>query len=127
MTGLKIAAAVVVLAWLAWLSWKVARLAVAFRWLRRDTSVLLSGHDKLRRQLGWGDDLDVTQLAGNPRALTQRFDPAVLELHRKRSSTNLRLDRASPKPPALPDAEPPSLPEPEPPTLDPPTLPAGDD
>jgi hypothetical protein len=122
MKALAIIAAVTAFAWLAWLTLKVVRLAVAFRWLRRDTSVLLSGHDKLRRQLGWGDDLDVTQLPGNPRALTQRFDPDVLELYRKRSSTNLRLDRASAQPPSLPEAVPPSLPEAEPPSL-----PAGDD
>lgn len=64
--------AVLLLAWLAWLTWKVVQRDRAVYWLRRDVHCMA-------RQLGWGDDLEQTQvLGGDRRAMTERIDPEVV-------------------------------------------------
>lgn len=67
----RVAAAAVLLAWLAWLTWRVARRDRAVYWLRRDVQ-------SLARQAGWGDNQDVTQARGDPKAMTERIDPEAI-------------------------------------------------
>lgn len=103
---LALIAAVVFLAWLAWLTWRVRRLGVGVRWLRRDANGLLAGYRKLRRRIGWRDDLDATQVIGDPLAMTRRMDPDKLASFVRSIAPDGELERSgdAPAPPSLPDA-----------------------